>query len=354
MSGLKNKFIKRSIPIVALLCLAAFYKLSGVSSKNSSSDFRIMFYNVENLYDTADDPNKNDDDFLPNGSMKWTEHRYQKKISDLAHVISILGDGNLPVIAGFCEVENKKVLDDLANNKDLKKGKYASVVTSSGDKRGSNVGLIYRTDLLNLLSTVKYTPSMYDNSKKSASRDILHIVVKTLKSDTLDIFICHYHSRVEGVKETMPYRINSAQLLREKTDSIFLARKSANVIIMGDFNDYPTDTSMKETLGAKVIGSNISPKQLYNMVYHRASDKTDGTYRYKGSWGFLDQIIVSGNLLQGNTDAMKVKENTAVVFSSDFMLNKDRSGKIQPFRTYSGTRYLGGISDHLPLYIDLE
>ncbi len=317
----------------------------------AQSNLRVMFYNVENLFDTKDNPLKNDDAFTPEGNQRWYKNRYWKKLHDISKVITSVGEGLPPTLVGLCEIENDSVLFDLTQRASLNRHKYRYIVTDSQDDRGMNVGLLYQRDEFKLLSNKTYTP-IYKGEEWKKKRDILHVTGKIVNGDTLDIFVCHFHSRTEGLKKTKPYRMQAAQVLKDKTDSLFLTRKKANIIIMGDFNDYPKDESLAITLKAGSIKSAISKKKLYNMFYHKQAEKDSGSYRYRGKWNYLDQFIVSGNLLE--TDKTRIKDNEAHVFTADFLLSKDNKyGGVRPFRTYLGYKYLGGISDHLPIYMDL-
>ncbi|WP_165040302.1 hypothetical protein [Dysgonomonas sp. ZJ709] len=310
-----------------------------------------MFYNVENLYDIKDNPKTNDDDLTPAGNLHWTSYRYWKKLNDISKVITSVGNGIAPALVGLCEVENDSVLHDLTQKANLKKEKYEYIITKSKDLRGSNVALLYQRDQIRILKKNTYTPVL--DEKDRTTRDILHITGKVISGDTLDIFVCHFPSRTEGIKKTRPFRVNCAQLLKQKSDSLFRIRKKANIIIMGDFNDYPNDISMIETLRAQSIESTASSKELYNMFLHKIDDKSQGTYKYRGKWNYLDQFVVSGNLLNVDTK-VRIKDRTATIYSADFLLENDvKYGNKKPFRTYVGYKYLGGTSDHLPIHMDL-
>lgn len=338
--------MKRSVFILIL----SFTLLCG--KMPAQRGFRVMFYNVENLFDTKDNPLKNDDAFTPRGNQRWYNSRYWKKLHDVSKVITSIGEGYPPALVGLCEVENDSVLYDLTKRASLNRHKYSYVITDSKDDRGMNVALLYQRDEMKVLGKRAYTP-VFEEDKNKKTRDILHVVGKVVSGDTLDIFVCHFQSRVEGIKKTRPYRIQIAKLLKQKTDSLFRVRKKANIIVMGDFNDYPNDESLSVTLGAGSIKGNVAPKKLYNLFYHRVGEKDVGTYRYRGKWNYLDQFIVSGSLL-GKSRTINIKENTAHIYTSGFLMEKDNKyGGEKPFRTYSGFKYLGGVSDHLPIYLDL-
>ncbi|WP_242034415.1 hypothetical protein [Dysgonomonas sp. BGC7] len=339
----------------SIFLLPFLFFLSGQIS-HAQERFRVMFYNTENLYDTKNNPNTSDDDLTPEGNLRWNKYRYWKKLHDISKVISSVGSGHPPALVGLCEVENDSVLFDLTKRAALQRHKYEYIITNSKDSRGSNVALLYQRDQIKIIGTKSYTPVIYETQDSVVTtRDILHVTGKVVNGETIDIFICHFPSRSKGIKKSRPYRITCAKLLRQKTDSLFSIRKRANIIIMGDFNDYPYDTSIKDTLNT--FGTDPSPdkSKLYNLFYHQATEKKEdtGSYKYRGKWNYIDQFIVSGNLL--NINNISIKENTAHVYNADFLLETDNNkyGGSKPFRTYSGYKYLGGFSDHLPIYFDL-
>ena len=319
----------------------------------AQENFRVMFYNVENMYDTRDNPDTYDDDLTPGGKLHWTNYRYWQKLNNISKVISSVGEGCPPALVGLCEVENDSVLFDLTRKAALQRHKYEYIITSSKDWRGSNVALLYQRDQIRILSNKSYRPLLGDSIR--TTRDILHVTGRLVNGEILDLFICHFPSRSEGIKKTRPYRIKCAELLKQKSDSILLIRKKANIIIMGDFNDYPHDISMAGTLKAQSLESGISSGTLYNMFYYKIKEKDAGSYKYRGKWNFLDQFIVSSDLF-GKSGKVFVKNKSAYVYSAGFLLEKDNEkyGGLKPFRTYSGFRYLGGYSDHLPIYMDLD
>ena len=169
----------------------------------------------------------------------------------------------------------------------------------------------------------------------------------------MDIFVCHFPSRSGGQRESEPARIEAATLLKNKVDSLFIHREKAHIVIMGDFNDHPTNKSLSQTLGAKSIRSPLRKKHLYNLFHHRTKEPEFGSYKYQGKWDPLDQFIISGNLFM-EENPIQVKNNEAHIFKADFLLeDDDRYYGKKPYRTNVGPRYIGGFSDHLPIYIDL-
>lgn len=315
--------------------------------------FRVMFYNVENLYDTINNPKTLDDELTPDGHLRWDGYRYQKKLEDVSKVISSIGGKYPPALVGLCEIENKTVADDLTKHSSLARHKYRYVITNSKDARGSNIVLLYQRDQFKLISNKSYTPTI-DPENGKTTRDILHVTGQVVNSDTLDIFVCHFPSRNEGATKSEPYRIRTAQLLKNKVDNTCKSRMNPHIIIMGDFNDSPSDKSLKNILEGEIVIEKPSPNRLYNLfLFANLQNEKIKSYKYRSKWESIDQFIVNGRLLN-NKCTTHLTNKYGQVYSPDFLLEEDNKyGGQKPFRTYSGWNYLGGVSDHLPIYIDL-
>lgn len=319
----------------------------------SQNDFRIMFYNVENLFDTHDNPLKNDDDFLPDGFMRWTPWKYWGKLRNITRVITAVGGMQSPAVVGLCEVENDSVLFDLTKRSPLQAQKYEYIITHSPDERGIEVALLYQRDQFKPLMIREYEVT-FRSKQTRPTRNILHVTGEILTGDTLDFFVCHFPSRSGGERETEPARLEAAALLKNKSDSLFILRKNARIVIMGDFNDHPDNKSLSRVLKAESVLSPLQNDKLYNLFRHRTKESGFGSYKYQGKWEILDQFIVSGNLLKNENDVY-AKNGEVHIFKPDFLLENDEKfyGK-KPFRTNVGPRYIGGFSDHLPIYMDLK
>jgi endonuclease/exonuclease/phosphatase family metal-dependent hydrolase len=315
--------------------------------------FRVMFYNVENLFDTEDDPKKNDNEFTPKGFRSWTNKRYYAKLNNLAKVITSVGQWDTPALIGLCEVENDKVLKDLTAYSLLKKMEYRYILNESDDRRGIDVALLYQRKQFKYLHHQAISIHFPDNRRKK-TRDVLHVTGQVITGDTLDVFVCHFPSRRGGALESEPDRIYVASVVREKSDSLMRVRRNANILIMGDFNDEPSDRSISKTLKAKAIPSNPDKKDLYNLFLSIQETGTIGSYKYGRQWNFLDQIIVSGNLLNHN-NRFHLLPKSVTIFQAPFLLIEDKSyGGKRPKKTYHGRKYEGGYSDHLPVYVDFS
>ena len=240
--------------------------------------------------------------------------KYKKKLADIARVITAVGEWNPPALVGLCEVENDSVLRDLTQRSPLKELNYRYVMTNSPDLRGIDVALLYQRDLFKLISFHSIPIPSFKQHRPT--RDLLHVSGLLLTGDTLDVIVCHLPSRSSGAKESEPYRLHAARILRTEADSLLSIRLHPQLIIMGDFNDYPTNKSVKEILEATMppnepttsSGSPSStepqpattsppPAKLCHLLARKAMSRNFGSYKYHGEWGLLDHLIVSGTLL---------------------------------------------------------
>ena len=308
----------------------------------------VAFWNVENLFDTVDDAEKNDEDFLPTGIYEWDQERLERKMYNLARVIRSMNDDKGPDILGICEGEHVYLLDSMANSflSDLN---YTSVGLESPDNRGIDNALMFKSDKFKLLSvagdTVKLTAGF-------PTRLILYVNLLNNYNDTLHIFVNHFPSRRGGQEESEINRIETAQILRNAVNRVFNKNSNAKIIVMGDFNDEPSNTSILNTLGAvplkcdSVIQSNFiadNESDLFNTSYE-SYEAGEGTFMFRGNWNMLDQIIISRELLIGNR--IMYKCSSFQVYNPEFTVTQSSQFKDSPFPSYGGRRYLGGYSDH--------
>ncbi len=333
---------------------AFFFSLFLITPVLCQNTFRVLFYNVENLFDTEKSSKKDDSDFTPEGIKHWTAGRYHNKLNNISKVITSSGEWGTPALVGLCEVENDNVMNDLTKYSPLKKQEYKYIVTNCADRRGINVALMYQKDRFKYLEHKAYKIK-FPKQPEKVTRDILHVSGQVQTGDTLDVFVCHFPSRRGGEQESEPGRIYAASFLKSKTDSLTRIRKNANIIIMGDFNDEPSNESMEKTLRAFPLEKEIKPKCLYNLFYKYVKQNNTGSYKYKDQWNVLDQIIVSGNLID-RKQTFHVKPESAEIFNRDFLLTKDTQGNggQRPKKTYNGSKHEGGFSDHLPVMVDFS
>jgi predicted extracellular nuclease len=309
-----------------------------------------MCYNVENFFDCVNDSLTNDSEYLPGGMRGWNYAKYKQKQANIAKVISAIGGWEAPALVGLCEIESDKCLVDLTRFSGLKNFRYKFLHHESPDIRGIDVALLYQPTQFKPIHDQAIHIN-FPNAPNTKTRDILYAAGIVPSGDTLHVFVCHFPSRLGGELESDDKRNYVASVLRTKVDSLFTRNQEANILIMGDFNDFPTNESILKTLSAKPLSDAISTANLYNLMY-KMHTEGKGTNKHEGDWGALDQIIVSGNLLNQKGKIFTNQIN-AHIFDADFLLEDDKTflGK-QPFRTYVGMKYHEGFSDHLPVYAD--
>jgi predicted extracellular nuclease len=317
----------------------------------STIGINVLFYNVENLFDTFDDSLKLDEEFLPEGTRYWTLKKYNEKTNHIYKTLIASGTWDPPALIGLCEIENKKVLKHLVYGTPFSKMEYRFIHYESPDRRGIDVALLYRKEFFYPLFSKAIRVSM-KNKPDFRTRDILYVKgVFPFNGDTLHIFVNHWPSRRGGQLESEYKRMNVARILRKNIDSLFLLSDDAAILIMGDFNDTPENKSVKEGLNVKSLRDSTTSQNVTNLAEN--SDAKRGSYKYQGVWQQLDQIMVSGILLNED-NSLKVERNSFTIVQPDFLLTEDEKnlGK-KPFRTFSGYKYTGGFSDHLPVKVKL-
>lgn len=333
--------------MVKYFILALLVLTTGIG--RAQEHFRVMFYNVENLFDTHDDPQTRDEEFTPAGAKHWTQERYMIKLRKLAEVVDSVGGGEWPLVVGMAEVENRRVLEDFTEKTILADGNYGIVHGDSPDRRGIDVALLYRKDCLKILET-EFLRLPFPEDTTIRTRDVLY-AKSLLQEDTIHFFVCHFPSMIGGERQSEWRRQRAAGVVRHKVDSLFRLNPSAAIMIMGDLNG-KANTLAQKTMKTRSSDKRIRRGELYNTGYYLLK-KSYGSYRYKGNWQTIDHIIVSGGLLLKETRYRADRRVT--VYSAPFLLEEDRTYfGFKPRPTYRGPRYIGGYSDHLPLYIQLR
>ena len=312
-------------------------------------DFTVCFYNVENFFDIEDDPDTSDGEFTPSGPKKWNRTKYLKKIENLAEVIKGMGlKHTLPAFIGLCEVENREVIEDLLEHRDLDHEDYGIVHEESRDVRGIDVALCYSKNVFEyqghyLINFEERTGESFD------ARDILYTWGKLANGEMIHFFVNHWPSRRKGQRATEYKRIAAAEALREQVDQIRAKDEDAHIVIMGDFNDEPRDKSLRSILAAREKGQHSS--DLVNLgwpIYKRQW----GTVTHEGDWYMFDMFIVSENMLEDGP--VEVHKHRMKVYDEGETLYKiPRSNKVKPNRTYVGLSFKDGYSDHLAVFLRL-
>ncbi|MBU3026596.1 endonuclease [Zobellia galactanivorans] len=305
----------------------------------------ISFYNLENLFDTIDDPKTLDDDFTPKGRKKWSLRRYKKKLYKLAKTIAEIGNTETqspPVLVGVAEIENEQVMQDLLASEPLANISYDYVHYDSPDERGIDCGLIYHKDHFEVLYSEPIAVLIYEeDERRDTTRDILYVKGK-LNNEQVHIFVNHWPSRRSGNTTTEHKRMIAAETMIRFMARIEEEEAEPNYIIMGDFNDGPQSDSIKKL---------IDTKTLYNPM-EKLLTPDRGSANYKRSWMLFDQIMVSHSFLNFEKGTHSFAH--ANIFDEHFLTEFKGKYMGSPYRTYVGNRYLGGYSDHFPVYIQLK
>ena len=310
------------------------------TSNSETSYYTIGFYNLENLFDTKDDKNVLDDDFTENSPRNWNTDRYNTKIRKLGKIIKKLGKENKlhpPLIVGVAEVENEDVLYDLINSKHLKNFGYQFIHFDSPDERGIDTALLFRENYFNVLES-EAIPLYINNTngQRDYTRDILYVKGE-IENNIIHLLVNHWPSRRSGNDETVYKRKAAAVKNREIIDRIVNEDLDAKVLIMGDFNDNPSSESI----------AILKNTDFYNPMDLLLTNEK-GTLNYRGEWNLFDQIIISNNFLKPYDNTFQFVESN--IFNPKELQEFTGKYKGNPFRTYIGEKFLGGISDHFPVY----
>ena len=338
----------KRIPLLILLALTLLYASVWAQPGKKAV---IGFYNVENLFDTINDPAKNDEQFLPQGDYQWTSERYHAKLENLSIVISEMMklDGGM-VVLGLSEVENENVLLDLANTERLRPYNLKVCHHDSPDRRGVDVSFFYDPARFRVIDTASF-PLVVPDQPEFISRDQWLMTGILDNTDTWYILVNHWPSKAGGERRSLPGRLAAGKLSRQIADNIQQKHPGAKFILMGDLNDNPNSKAIMQCLGTKTNEKSVTLNDLYNPMWKMFHNGI-GSYAYRDSWEMLDNIVVSGGLMWARPNTYRFV--SAHVFRKDFMFTKTGSYRGYPFRTFAGGNYQGGYSDHLPVYIILS
>lgn len=310
----------------------------------------IAFYNQENLFDTIDDPHKNDNEYLPTSKKEWNTEKYTNKINHMAKVIASMNEENAPDVLGMCEVENKAMAEAVAGTDALKKAKYTVVHFEGPDERSIDNALMFKSTVFKLVSS-KSIPIHFADFPNSKTRDILLVRLETKSKAQLVILVNHFPSRLGGEEASEPKRWAAAQVLRNTCDSLLKLNPHENIVIMGDFNDEPTNRSMDSVLRAKGSEYDLNNGNLFNAMYE-LKQNGEGSHFYRGHFSMLDQIILSSSVANC-TGKICYDKSSATIYKQPWMVEQDGKYKGSPIRTFVGDKYFNGYSDHLPVCVFL-
>jgi len=337
--------------IFAALVLACF----------AQKPYKVVFYNLENFFDTINDPEILDDEFTPDGPKRWNAAKYAKKLANIEKVfadITAVGMGekltvdDYPVVIGVSEIENRSILEEIVATRKLAPARYHICHFDSPDRRGVDVGFIYRADVFHLegAAPIRYTKEGMEHFR---TRDIV-TMWGTIEGEPFYFMVAHWPSRLGGKEASSPLRERAAEIMREAADSVRRLNPATKVVMMGDLNDDATDKSIVEVLGAAGDFKKIPAGGYYN-PYIALLKAGYGTLAYQDSWNLFDNIIVSENLATGSTGELKLRKADrkfyGAIFRRPYLLQKEGQYKGYPLRTFVGNNFQGGYSDHFPVFI---
>ena len=313
--------------------LASSVSSAELASSVARGESCLVWYNVENLFYPENDSTAGDDEFTPQGQRHWTWSRYRDKLTALAKVIIASGRGEPPELVGLCEIENALVLEDLCNHPILAYYRYGYLHRESHDHRGMDVACLIRKERITSLEweTIAFGPPV------QKTRDVMHISL-TWGGDTLDLFLVHLLSKYGGAGATAALRSCQTGQLVQFMDSVYAVRQRGLIMTAGDFNETYEGYAMEAMRSARFGGDSLSLLLPEN---------GHGTYKYRGRWSPIDQVLVLQSLAQGSV-------RVSTLHLPPLLTEDLQFGGIKPKRTYVGFQYSGGISDHLPLVIDLN
>ncbi|MCB0456339.1 MAG: endonuclease/exonuclease/phosphatase family protein [Flavobacteriaceae bacterium] len=315
----------------------------------------VAFYNVENLFDFEDDPLTFDDDRTPTGKDHWTEEIYNAKLKNMAQVISEIGadvTGTSPVLVGVCEIENRRVLEDLLNQEPLVDKEYGIVHFDSPDRRGIDVALLYQKKIFTPTNYEAHELKIYednDPTQRIYTRDQL-LVSGVLDGEKIHVIVNHWPSRSGGEARSRFKRVKAAKLNKQIIDSLFSEDPYAKIITMGDLNDDPNSPSVREVLKPKKDKEKVGLRELYNPMEDMFK-KGLGTLAYRDGWNLFDQMIISAELTK--TDYSSYRFYKAGIYNKAYLANPRGQYKGYPYRSYADGGFTGGYSDHFPVYLYL-
>ncbi|WP_449343017.1 endonuclease/exonuclease/phosphatase family protein [Sungkyunkwania multivorans] len=338
-----------------LILVLVFLGYHGLAQKKKSYKIHtVAFYNVENLFDTINNPDTFDDDRTPTGKDRWTSKVYDKKIANMAKAIAEIGKDvakTAPTLVGVAEIENELVLQDLIKTPELIDKNYGIVHFESPDRRGIDVALLYQKKY--------FTPTSFDNlellifddedGKRVYTRDQL-LVTGELEGEEIHVIVNHWPSRFGGEARSRPKRIAAAKLNKKIIDSLQARDPEAKIITMGDFNDNPNNDSFKKVLKTEAKRNRAKGTDLYNPM-EQMFKKGMGSNAYRDVWSLFDQVIVSASLLEKDYSSFRFYK--AGILNKRFLINPKGRYKGYPFRSFADGHFTDGYSDHFPAYIYL-
>ncbi len=317
--------------------------------------YKVMFYNLENFFDTINDPEVRDDEFTPEGPKQWNSAKYHRKLGNIERVLFDIAasDRIFPAVIGFSEVENRSVLEDIVSSPKLAPADYRIVHYDSPEARGVDVAFLYRPAVFHLEGS-RAVRTVVPQLPNFRTRDIL-TMWGTIENEPFFFMVAHWPSRLGGREASEFKRIAVGEQMRHIADSVLACMPATRVVAMGDFNDDPEDRSIAEALGARGKVRELDPGDFYNpfAAMHRAGL---GTLAYGDAWNLFDNIVVSGNAVLGDDGGFRLEKAPGSkydgnIFRRPYMVQREGQYKGYPLRSYVGNNFQDGYSDHFPVYI---
>ena len=336
---------KMLILCVAMLSFAMVYA--------QDKPYMVAFYNLENLFDIYDDPETHDEEFLPDGVKQWNEIKYQKKLTNMERVLFDMAaiQKDYPVVIGVSEIENRSVLEDLVSQPKLKGANYRICHYDSPDARGVDVAFLYRADVFKLEGSDNIK-LVVDELPNFRTRDLV-VMWGKIDGEPFYFLVSHWPSRLGGKEASQFKRDACARQIREIKDSLLAANPATKVIVMGDFNDDATDSSIVKTMGAKGKVKDLVAGDFFN-PYNAMLRAGLGTLAYQDAWNLFDNICVTENLVNANEGELRLikgKKFYGNIFTRPYMLQQEGQYKGYPLRTFVTNNFQNGFSDHFPVFI---
>ncbi|WP_312901465.1 endonuclease/exonuclease/phosphatase family protein [Chryseobacterium taichungense] len=340
---IKNPAFHRSIPLDSIKFLEA-EKYDGIWSDGALIDKKVIRYQTGS------------DEFTPKSAKNYNTKVYKTKLANEAKVISEMGaqyTKTAPAVVGLIEVENRQVIEDLIKEPALKKYDYGIIHYNSYDYRGIDVALIYQKRRFTPTNSLKKELKIFgDNGKREYTRDIL-VVTGFLDNEKVAFFMNHWPSRRGGEAVSLPKRNAAAALLKQQMDSVRAADPDTKLFAMGDFNDDPVSSSLKNYLKAQPSPKELSETTPYLNLMYPLYKKGVASLAYQDAPNLFDQIIVSKNLISDQV-TKEYSVYKAEIFAPAYLINKEGNYRGYPFRSWNGDEFTGGYSDHFPAFVVLQ
>jgi len=325
------------------IILFLVFSFSLDAQNNKPEDIIILYYNLDKLFDTIDDPGAADDDYLPGSIKTWDTDRYEKKVKGIAeHISDASGRGQADII-GFTGLENRKVIDDIISERRLRRVDYSVIMP---EREGTGAAFLVKKELMRIDETeLLEIDSTFLKRDKGAVYEILYIKGELKGPGNCHFLVNQWPGLNEGSRDAENARTGSAIAVRKKVDEILNFEKDAKIIIMGTFYDEPTSRNLLSVLNATNKRKNLHYRDLYNLFYDDHNINNRGTIMVNNMWQMWDQVIVSAAMVNDRHDYY-------TDFGSGMIYTADEKGDkgSEPAGTYHDDKYIGGISSHLPVY----